>query len=183
MRIIAGKWRGRTIKAPPGDATRPTADRVREALFSMLTSRLGDFDGLRVADLYAGTGALGLEALSRGAAHVAFVDNERDALAALKANIDALGADADSAVLALPVEAIGRTALPYDLLLLDPPYGEGKALPAIARLLAQGWIAPHALISVETSKKEQLDAPGFAVDVTRTFGKARLTLLRLATTG
>jgi len=180
VRIIAGKWRGRTLKSPPGEATRPTADRVREALFSMLTSRLGDFDGLRVADLYAGTGALGLEALSRGCAHVAFVENERVALGVLKANIDLLDAEQESAVLALPVEALGRAAVPYDLLLLDPPYGEDKALPALARLLAQGWIAPHALVSVETAKKEVLAPPGFTVELTRVFGKARLHLLRVS---
>jgi 16S rRNA (guanine966-N2)-methyltransferase len=180
MRIIAGKWRGRPLKSPPGEATRPTADRVREALFSMLTSRLGDFDGLRVADLYAGTGALGLEALSRGGAHVAFVENERVALDVLKTNIATFGADRDAAVLALPVEAIGRAAVPYDVVLLDPPYGEGKALPALVRLQAQGWIAPHTLVSVETGKAEQLAAPGFDVDVTRVFGKARITLLRPA---
>jgi len=178
MRIIAGKWRGRPLKSPPGEATRPTADRVREALFSMLTSRLGDFDGLRVADLYAGTGALGLEALSRGGAHVTFVENERVALDVLKANIAAFGADRDAAVLALPVEAIGRAAVPYDVVLLDPSYGEGKALPALARLQAQGWIAPHTLVSVETGKAEQLAAPGFDIDLTRVFGKARITLLR-----
>ncbi len=180
MRIVAGKWRGRLLKSPPGEATRPTADRVREALFSMLTSRLGDFDGLRVADLYAGTGALGLEALSRGCAHVAFVENERVALDVLKANIALLGADRATAVLALPVEAIGSAAVPYDVVLLDPPYGEGKALPALARLQAQGWLAPHTLVSVETGKAEQLAPPGFDVDVTRVFGKARITLLRVS---
>ena len=87
MRIIAGQWRGRNLATPKGDETRPTADRTREALFSMLVSRLGSFEGLRVADLFAGTGALGLEALSRGAAHCTFVENERLALDALKANV------------------------------------------------------------------------------------------------
>ena len=92
MRIIAGAWRGRPLAAPAGAATRPTADRARETLFSMLTSRLGTFEGLTVADLFAGTGALGLEALSRGAAHATFVETDRSALAALKANIAKLGA-------------------------------------------------------------------------------------------
>lgn len=180
MRIIAGKWRGRPLAAPPGEATRPTSERAREALFSMLASRLGDFDGLRVADLYAGTGALGLEALSRGAAHATFVENDRIAVAALKANIAKCDADFAASVLALPVEAIGRTALPFDLLLLDPPYGEGRALPALARLLDYGWIAPHALVSVETVKGETLGPPGFTLDTVRDHGKARLHLFRMA---
>lgn len=178
MRIIAGLWRGRPLAAPPGDATRPTSDRAREALFSMLASRLGDFDGLRVADLYAGTGALGLEALSRGAVHATFVENERVALAVLKTNIARLGADSATAVLAQPVEAIGRAHIPFDLLLLDPPYGEGKALPALARLVEYCWVAPHALVSVETAKGETLEPGGFAVDTVRAHGKARLHLLR-----
>lgn len=180
MRIIAGKWRGRPIAAPPGETTRPTADRVREALFSMLVSRLGSFEGLRVADVFAGTGALGLEALSRGAAHITFVDNEAGALKALKGNIAKLGAEFDSDVFALPAAALGRAIQPCDLLLLDPPYGEDLAPAALARLLAQGWVAPHALISVETSRKETLAVDGFSVETTRDHGKARLHLLRAA---
>src|SRR3954469_11219990 len=92
MRIIAGQWRGRPLAAPPGQATRPTSDRAREALFSMLQSRIGSFEGLRVADLFAGTGALGLEALSRGAAHCVFVERDRAAIEAIRANIATLGA-------------------------------------------------------------------------------------------
>src|SRR3954463_12948610 len=95
MRIIAGRWRGRPLLAPTGQATRPTADRAREALFSMLASRLGSFEGLRVADLFAGSGALGLEALSRGAAHCTFVETDRAALDAIRRNIAALGASGE----------------------------------------------------------------------------------------
>lgn len=180
MRIIAGKWRGKPLAAPPGEATRPTSERAREALFSMLTSRLGDFDGLRIADLYAGTGALGLEALSRGAAHATFVENDKAAVTALKKNIAACGADFETTVLAQPVQAIGRAPAPFDLLLLDPPYGEGHCLPALARLLEYAWIAPHALVAVETPKAETLVPPGFEVDVTRVYRKARIHLLRRA---
>ncbi len=176
MRIIAGLWRGRAIAAPPGAATRPTADRVREALFSMLTSRLGSFEGLRVLDGYAGTGALGLEALSRGAAQCTFVERDSAAVKVLKANIAKMSAPAS--VLTSPVESLGPAPAPCDLILLDPPYGEGLALPALARLLAHGWVAPHALVSVETGAKEVLDAPGFEALVTRNHGKARLHLLR-----
>ena len=178
MRIIAGQWRGRPLAAPPGDATRPTSERAREALFSMLVSRLGSFEGLRVADLYAGTGALGLEALSRGAAHATFVERDRAAVKALETNIVKLGAEFATTVLAMPVEAIGRAPVPFDLLLLDPPYGEGLALPALARLRDHGWVAPHALVSVETAKGEVLAAPGFALDTVRAHGKARLHLFR-----
>jgi 16S rRNA (guanine966-N2)-methyltransferase len=178
MRIIAGQWRGRPLVAPPGEATRPTSERAREALFSMLASRLGDFDGLRVADLYAGTGALGLEALSRGAAHAIFVESDKAAVTALRANIAKCGADLSTTVLAQPVQAIGRAPAPFDLLLLDPPYGEGLALPALARLVEYGWVAPHALVSVETAKKEALAPPGFALDTMRHHGKAQLHLFR-----
>src|SRR4051794_5670101 len=94
MRVIAGRWRGRPIEAPPGLATRPTADRVRETLFSMLASRLGTFEGLRVADLFAGSGALGFEALSRGAASVTFVENDAKAVAVIRRNAEKLGAPA-----------------------------------------------------------------------------------------
>jgi len=180
MRIIAGKWRGRPLAAPPGDATRPTSERAREALFSMLVSRLGDFEGLRVADLYAGTGALGLEALSRGAAHATFVENDRVAIAVLKANIMKCDADLATTVIQAPMQAIGRAPAPFDLLLLDPPYGEGHAVPALARLLEYGWIAPHALVSVEAAKGEAIEPPGFTFETVRAHGKARLHLLRLA---
>ncbi|QXQ08186.1 16S rRNA (guanine(966)-N(2))-methyltransferase RsmD [Sphingosinicellaceae bacterium] len=178
MRIIAGKWRGRAIVAPAGDATRPTADRVREALFSMLTSRLGSFEGLRVADVFAGTGALGLEALSRGAAHASFIESDADAVKVLRTNIAKLGAEAATDVAATSVATVGRSRQPCDLILLDPPYGEGLAAAALARLHEQGWIAPHALISVETGAKEALEVPGYVVEVTRRHGKAAIHLLR-----
>ncbi len=177
MRIIAGTWRGRPLVAPAGAATRPTSERAREALFSMLASRLGSFEGLRVADLYAGTGALGLEALSRGAAHATFVERERVAVTALNTNIARMGAEFATTVLAMPVEAVGRAPAPFDLLLLDPPYGD-DALPAIARLVANGWIAPHALVTVETAKGVDPAPPGFALDTVRAHGKARLHVFR-----
>jgi len=150
-------------------------------LFSMLASRLGAFEGLRVADLYAGTGALGLEALSRGAAHATFVERDRAAVTALNANIAKLGAGAATMVLTMPVEAVGRAFEPFDLLLLDPPYGEGLALPALSRLVEYGWVAPHALVSIETAKGEVLAPAGFTLDTVRAHGKARLHLFRYAT--
>jgi len=176
MRIIAGAWRGRNIVAPKGDATRPTADRTREALFSMLTSRLGDFEGLSVADLFAGSGALGLEALSRGAESCLFVEHDKPALDSLRANIAKLGAKAD--VRAQSVLTLGPAAKPYDLILLDPPYATGAGVVALERLNRLGWIGPATWISLETGAKEPVTIGGFTVDAERTHGKARITLLR-----
>jgi 16S rRNA (guanine966-N2)-methyltransferase len=176
VRIIAGQWRGRQLVAPPGDATRPTADRTREALFSMLASRVGSFEGLRVADLFAGTGALGLEALSRGAAHCTFVEQDRAALDTLRANIAKLGATGD--VRARSVAALGPVAAPYDLLLFDPPYGSGGAGALIERLSRLGWAAPGAWASIETARSESVSAGGWTVEAERVHGKAKLTLLR-----
>ena len=177
MRIIAGAWRGRTIIAPKGDATRPTADRTREALFSMLVSRLGSFEGLRVADFFAGSGALGLEALSRGAAHCTFIEQDRAALDALKANIAKLGAGM-SEVRAQSVLALGVATQPFDLVLMDPPYGSGAGVVALEKLTRLGWIAPHGLVSIETSGKETVAVEGYTAEPPRDHGKARITLLR-----
>jgi 16S rRNA (guanine966-N2)-methyltransferase len=176
MRIIAGQWRGRPLVAPKGDATRPTTDRTRETLFSMLVSRLGSFEGLRVADLFAGSGALGLEALSRGAAHCTFVEQDRPAIDALKTNIAKLGAVGD--VRAQSVLALGPTAQPFDLILMDPPYGTGAGVVALEKLNRHRWIAPSAWISIETARGESASAKGFVDEAVRETGKARLTLLR-----
>ena len=178
MRIISGQWRGRRLNAPKGDTTRPTADRTREALFSMLMSRLGSFEDLAVMDLFAGSGALGLEALSRGAAHCLFVEQDRAALDALKANVAALGAGDAADVRAGSAMALGTARRAYDVLLLDPPYGSGAGAVALDKLNRQGWISPSAWISIETAKAEPANAPGFIVDSDRTIGKGRLTLLR-----
>jgi 16S rRNA (guanine966-N2)-methyltransferase len=171
VRIIAGRWRGRRLIAPPGHDTRPTSDRAREAIFSMLASRLGSFEGLRVADLFAGSGALGLEALSRGAAHCVFVDKDRAAIEAIRANIAALGASGE--VLPGGAEHV-RIPGPLDLAFLDPPYGSGLAPAALARLP----VVPSGLASVETERGEPVEAEGFEEEAVRTYGKARITLLR-----
>jgi len=176
MRIIAGQWRGRPLQAPDGATTRPTADRTREALFSMLSSRIGSFDGLAVADIFAGTGALGLEALSRGAARATFVEMDRVALAALKANIAKLGASAD--IVAASVAALGPARTAHDILFFDPPYGSGGAGALIERLTRLGWAAESAWASVETAADEAVSAGGWTVEAVRRHGKAQLTLLR-----
>ena len=180
MRIIAGEWRGRPLKAPEGDTTRPTADRTRETLFSMLTSRLGSFDGLLVADFFAGSGALGLEALSRGAAEAIFVEQAPSALRALRGNIANLHAQQRCDVRATSVLALGPAKRTPDLLLLDPPYASGAGAVALDKLKRLGWIEAGAWISVETARGETLNVKGFKVDATRDSGKARLHLLRLA---
>ncbi|KTT76731.1 16S rRNA (guanine(966)-N(2))-methyltransferase RsmD [Sphingomonas endophytica] len=179
MRIIAGTWRGRPLVAPKGDATRPTADRTREALFSMLASRVGSFEGLSVADLFAGSGALGLEALSRGAASCLFVEQDKAALDALRANIAKLGATGAD-VRAASVLALGPARAPLDIVMMDPPYTTGAGAVAADKLARLGWIGPATWVSIETAKGEG-DAPsGFVVDADRTHGRARLMLLRRA---
>jgi len=180
MRIIAGKWGGRVLRAPAGEGTRPTADRTREALFSILTSRLGSFEGLAVADIFAGTGALGLEAMSRGAASCTFVDNDRDALKALKANIATVEAQAD--VVASPVASLGPSRRAYDLLMFDPPYGSGGAGALIERLTRLGWATESAWATVETHKQESVAAEGWTLEVERTYGIAKLSVLARAQT-
>jgi 16S rRNA (guanine966-N2)-methyltransferase len=178
VRIISGQWRGRTINAPKGDATRPTADRTREALFSMLTSRLGSFEGMAVADMFAGSGALGFEALSRGAASCVFVEQDRAALDVLRANAERLGLRPD--VRAASVLALGPAPAPLDLIMMDPPYGTGAGAVALDKLNRLGWIGDATWISIETAKNEPVDVAGFAIDADRTHGKARITLLRRA---
>jgi 16S rRNA (guanine966-N2)-methyltransferase len=177
MRIIAGEWRGRPIAAPPADATRPTSDRVRETLFSMLASRLGSFEELRVADLFAGSGALGLEALSRGAASVTFVENNARAAAVLKSNVSKLGADERTQVLTGSAFALPRSA-PFDLVLADPPYVRGSGTVAVGAVIHANWLAPGGWMSVETARGDAVDPGGLIVEARRDVGRAALTLLR-----
>jgi 16S rRNA (guanine966-N2)-methyltransferase len=178
LRIIAGEWRGRKLAAPQGDTTRPTADRTRETLFSMLVSRLGDFEGLKVADLFAGSGALGLEALSRGAAHCLFVDQDAAAIRALRANIAALRAQGSCDVRASSVMSLGPAKEPLDLVLLDPPYDTGAGAVAIDKLARLGWIGETTWVSLETAKGESVSIRGFETETERDVGKARLHLMR-----
>jgi len=180
MRIVAGQWRGRKLLAPPGETTRPTSDRTRETLFSMLVSRLGTFEELKVADLFAGSGALGIEALSRGAATCLFVETDAAALRALRSNIANLQAAPQTDVRAASVLALGPAPAPLDLILLDPPYGSGAGVVALEKLQRLGWIGPATWISLETALKEDAKVKGLEIDSERKVGKARITLLRLA---
>ena len=175
MRIIAGKWRGRPLEAPAGQGTRPTADRVREALFSMLLSRLGSFEDLRVADLFAGSGALGFEALSRGAASATFVENDARAAAIIRRNAGAFGASVQllgGSALALP------SSKPFDLIFADPPYSARSGSAVVAAVLDAGWLGAGGWMSVETSRDDPVVTNGLRIDVARDVGRAKLTLLR-----
>jgi 16S rRNA (guanine966-N2)-methyltransferase len=191
MRIVGGRHKGRRIEAPPGDAVRPTADRARQALFDRLAhADLGGdgtspLIGARVLDAFAGSGALGLEALSRGAVHATFLDESAAALATIRANVAALGERAHADVRRAdatrpPAAPADPAAMPCSLVFLDPPYGSGLALPALAALAAGGWIAAGALAIVETAAGEALGEPpaGFELGDARRHGKAVLTFLR-----
>jgi len=177
MRIIAGAWRGRLLDAPPGIATRPTADRVRETLFSMLTSRLGSFEELRVADLFAGSGALGFEALSRGASSATFVERDSSAVAAIRANAERL--EAADRITILSANALNLpSGGPFDLVFADPPYDKGSGSAAAAAVAAAGWLAPGGWLSVESASGDEVSAKGLNVEAERAVGRARLTLMR-----
>lgn len=178
MRVIAGEWRGRKLLAPKNDATRPTADRTRETLFSMLASRVGSFEGLYVADLFAGSGALGIEALSRGAEHCLFGEQDRDAVDVLKKNLATLGAAGRADVRAGSVLGLGPAKRSFDLLLFDAPYLTGAGSVALDKLSRLGWVGDGSIISIETSEKEVVEVAGFEIETERRVGKAKLTLLR-----
>lgn len=177
MRIIAGEWRGRPLVAPAGDATRPTADRTRETLFSMLLSRIGSFEGLSLGDFFAGSGALGLEALSRGAASCLFVEREHEAVAAIKVNAAKLGI-ARPDIRQTDVLALGPAPAPLDLIFMDPPYRTGAGVVALDTLSRLGWTGPATWISIETERGESVQVKGFTIEAERTVGKAALTLFR-----
>jgi 16S rRNA (guanine966-N2)-methyltransferase len=161
-RIVAGEYGGRRLQTPPGDGTRPTTDRVREAMFSSLQSELGGFNSLRVLDLFAGSGALGLEALSRGAEAADFVESDTRVSGLIKRNIADLGCSG-AKVLRTTVERFLRVPprVPYDLVFLDPPY----ALPTVdvsalvAALAAPGWRTPDSLVVVERSNRDPFAWP------------------------
>lgn len=180
LRIVAGQWRGRKLIVPAGDTTRPTADRTRETLFSMLVSRLGDFEGLAVADLFAGSGALGLEALSRGAATCLFVEQDAAAIRAIRSNIANLQAQSQCDVRACSVLSLGKPTAALDLVFLDPPYATGAGDVALDKLARLGWIGPQTWISLETAMNESPTLKGFTVEAERKVGKARITLAKLS---
>ena len=184
MRIVAGRHRGRRLVAPKGHETRPTSDRVRESLFNILahSPHWVGFEGARVADLFCGTGAVALEALSRGAVHATLVDHDPAALAAARANIEALDEGRRTSVLRNDAtRPMPRPARPVDLAYLDPPYREEVAARVLVNLGNGGWLAPGALCVVELHRKAPFAAPeGFAPVDERTWGDTRIVFLTFA---
>ena len=182
MRVVGGRLKGRNIASPASRDIRPTQDRLREALFNILVHAYDDpIDGARVLDLFAGTGALGIEAVSRGAAFTLFVDNGAEARALLRNNVEALGLggvtkvyrrDATNLGPAYPVE-------PFSLVFLDPPYGKGLAETALASLRDGGWLVPSALLVGEESKAAAFKAPeGFEELERRAYDDTEFVFLR-----
>lgn len=183
MRIIAGKFRGKALQPPADQSIRPTADRVREAIFSMLTSRIGSFEGKRVLDLFAGTGAMGLEALSRGAAHVVFVDTGAEARGLIRDHIEAFGAGGVARLLRRDATALGPagTLGPFDVVFLDPPYGKGLGEQALVALRDGNWLNQDATLVLEESTEVEVTPPaGFTVEDRRVYGAAAVHLLSCA---
>jgi 16S rRNA (guanine966-N2)-methyltransferase len=184
LRIVGGVHRGRRLVAPEGDTVRPTSDRAREALFNILSH--GDFAasglmfaGRPVLDAFAGTGAFGLEALSRGAGAAIFIEDNRAALAALRRNIAALGEEDRAQIVGGDATRPGRAAQACAVAFLDPPYRSGLAAPALEALAAAGWLTPDALIVIEVAAREDLPpAAGFTLIGERVYGAARLVFLR-----
>jgi 16S rRNA (guanine966-N2)-methyltransferase len=176
LRVIAGALGGRTLVAPRGSATRPTSDRVREALFSAL----GDVTGTVVLDLFAGTGALGIESLSRGAARATFVERARPALAALRRNIEALDLSDRAEVLAMPAQrAIAQLSSPYDLVFFDPPYAELALVAELADELAKHLLSMDARLVVEHATRDASPViEGFVPAPPRVYGDTALTFYR-----
>lgn len=181
MRIVAGKFRGKTLTSPSDDSIRPTSDRARESIFNILGSRLGPvLDGMRVLDLFAGTGALGLEALSRGASHVTFVDTGAEARGLIRDHIEAFGAAGITKLLRRDASALGAPGSfgQFDLVFLDPPYNQALGEKALADLAANNWLAPDATIVWEEFSGAEVTIPaGFTLEDTREYGAAAVRFL------
>ncbi|TNE25124.1 MAG: 16S rRNA (guanine(966)-N(2))-methyltransferase RsmD [Alphaproteobacteria bacterium] len=187
MRIIAGKFRGRILSTPQDQETRPTADRVRENLFNILDSLiekslLPPWEALSVLDGFCGTGALGLEALSRGVAQASFIEKSRNAAAICKKNITACKLPPERAVLLvqdiLKLPALKDSAPKADLLFLDPPYGQNLGIPALLHLRQKGYLSAQHICVLETDKKHPEDIPAeYQEKDTRLYGRVRLTIL------
>jgi len=182
MRVVGGAFRGRTLAAPKSQAIRPTADRLREALFNILVHAYGDpFSGARVLDLFAGTGALGVEALSRGAAFALFIDDGAEARALLRENVTTLGLGGTSRIFRRDATKLGpvHPVEPFSLAFLDPPYGQGLAAKALASARAGDWLVPDALVVVEEAAKSAFAAPeGFTELERRRYDDTEFIFLR-----
>jgi 16S rRNA (guanine966-N2)-methyltransferase len=182
MRIVGGRLRGRTLATPRSQAIRPTSDRLRETLFNVLAHAHGDpVPGARVMDLFAGTGALALEALSRGAAFAVMVDDGAEARGLIRANVEALGLGGVTRVFRRDATRLGPAGMaPVSLVFCDPPYGRGLAERALASARDGGWLAAGALAVVEAEGGTSLAAPdGFEPFDVRDYGTSQLVFLRL----
>ena len=184
MRIVARKFRGKQLEAPKSDDIRPTSDRVREAVFSILGSRIGpQLEGLYVLDLFAGTGALGFEALSRGAAHCVFIDTGIEARGLIRGHIEHFGVGGQTKLLKRDATDLGpaERIRPSDLVFLDPPYGRGLGERALVSALSGGWIAPEALVVLEERKDIAIEAPsGTQIIDRREYAETAVTFLDVA---
>ena len=184
MRIVGGTFRGRTIVAPKGMATRPTTDRTRESLFNIIEHGYGGCEGTRVLDLFAGSGAMGLEALSRGAVQVLFVDDAAAARGAIRENIEALGQQGTTKIFRRDATNMGapnaKMGSSYALVFCDPPYGKGLAERAITSAREGGWLTQDALILVEEINGAFKVPEGFEEVDRRAFGETEVTFLRLS---
>ena len=182
MRIVAGKFRGKQLETPKSDAIRPTSDRAREAVFSIIGSRIGpNLDGLYVLDLFAGTGAMGLEALSRGAAHCVFVDIGIEARGLIRGHIESFGLGGQTKLLKRDATDLGpvERLRPADLVFCDPHYGKELGEKAIASALSGGWIAADALMLIEDDRDAAIVAPpGTEIIDRRDYASTAITFLR-----
>ena len=190
MRIVSGRFRGRALVAPPGSTTRPTSDRARQALFDVLAHApwAPTLQGARVIDLFAGSGALGFEALSRGAAFALFVEVDASARGAIRDNQEALGLFGATRIHRRDAADLGSRPAsagpPFDLAFLDPPYRSGLGEPALAALASGGWLAERPLCVWERAADEDAPPPaGFVTLDTRLWGAARVDMLRLGQLG
>ena len=184
MRVVGGRLKGRVIQAPASRAIRPTSERLRESIFDILVHRhRSAVEGARVVDLFAGSGALGIEALSRGAASALFVDNASEARALLRANVEALALGGVTRIWRADATRLGKApaGAPFALAFLDPPYDKGLASPALAALCAGGWLAEGALCVVEEAAKAAIAAPP-ALELVdeRVYGETRIAFFAAA---
>jgi 16S rRNA (guanine966-N2)-methyltransferase len=184
MRIVGGRLRGRTLAAPTSNAIRPTSDKLREALFNILVHRYDDpITGARVLDLFAGTGALGCEAASRGASFVLFVDDGAQARALERQNVEALGLGGSTRIFRRDATRLGpvHPLEPFSVAFLDPPYGKGLAERALVAARAGGWLTPDALVVVEEATSAAFAPPdGYTEIERRNYGDSDLIFLRQA---
>lgn len=184
MRIVGGEFRGRPLAAPRSNAIRPTTDRTREALFNVLSHRFGDrLEGARVLDLFAGTGALGLEALSRGASHCTFIEESAEGRGLIRDNVEAFGLQGRTKIFRRDATSLGvvGTIQPFTLLFADPPYGKGLGEKALQSALAGGWLAAGALCVVEEAASAAFEpGPRFRIEDERSYGETVIRLLELA---